>query len=387
MVHNEGLARYCTTWQIAWWHMVEICGETHAVIEWDCVSKQDWGNQQNSTASRTTNGRGIINRGSRVWRHECILTTMTSDCSPISTTTSLSSSSICSFAWQSFRHAMSERKSFNDLPAELRNRIYDYSTPTSVKYQIIKLDKLNKNNCRTIHELASALGLKQIFPLIFASKSIMHEVLPLCLQICDVRLENLAQLDAMKAVWNLDNYFSIFMAHICTLTLDLTYEKPARYYQSLGSPRLPKPLLLRFPCASRMAIIALSRTPELIPAPSIEFTAMLEELQDYFPNTSTIRVELDATTLRLHTALQVSLACMSWPTLSEVEVRRPDLKLRLARSEQDIFGNRLRRTFWPPERIPWAIQMDGLYLETVNEDIVRVLRRQKARGAASSLWA
>lgn len=314
---------------------------------------------------------------------------MTSDCSPISTTTFLSSSSICSLAWQSFRHVMPERKGFDDLPAELRNRIYDYSTPTSVEYQIIKLDKLNNNNCKTIHGLALALGLKQLFPLIFACKAIMHEVLPLCLQICDVRLENLVQLDAMEAVLHLNNYFRTFMAHIRTLTLDLTYEKAASFYPALGPPHLPKPLLLRFPCASRLSIHALSRIPEITPPPAIEFKKILAELQEYFPNTSTIRVELDDTTLRLQTGLQVSLARMFWPRLSEVKVRRPDLELRLARSEQNIFGTRHVRTFWPPERIPWVIEMDCLYLDTVNEDIVRLLRRNKERDDALGLrlWA
>jgi hypothetical protein len=120
-----------------------------------------------------------------------------------------------------------DRNGFKRIPAELRNQIYEDFIPTCAEHRFIKLDKLDQAACKNPWELALALGLKPFFPLLFASKQILDEALPFCLQTCDLYVRNLSHLEALEEVQYLPTFRKI-ANHIRALTLDLTpKEKPA----------------------------------------------------------------------------------------------------------------------------------------------------------------
>jgi hypothetical protein len=261
---------------------------------------------------------------------------------------------------------MATQMGFNRIPAELRNQIYEDFVTTCAEHRFIKLDKLDKAACKTPWELALALGLKPFFPLLFASKQILDEALPFCLQTCDLYVRDLSHLMALEEVQHLPTFHKI-ANHIRALTLDLTpKEKPA-------PPRIIPASWDDLPPLRTHVEGAYKPNP-----PTAEFTALLEELENLFPNISTLHVLLDEPRLHLHEALRLGLSGVEWPTLREVRVRRADLDREIAVMQSMDPASLFRHphAVWPPYRIPWGLEMDYAFLELVNEQLAQLMRKK-----------
>jgi hypothetical protein len=87
-------------------------------------------------------------------------------------------------------------------------------------------------------------------------------------------------------------------------------------------------------------------------------------------------VFLDQDTIRLQGVLKTSLSDVAWLSLRAIKVRRPDLECKLAfeHGRMSMFGR--HQTVWPPQRIPWALDMDLRFLEHVNEQLAEVMRKK-----------
>lgn len=109
-----------------------------------------------------------------------------------------------------------------DLAPELRNQIYEEYVSTFRERPLVKPNNLKKTTCKTIFTLVMALGLQNSFPLVFASKRIMLEVLGFCIRTCSLHLQDRAQLEAIRNVQHLCNFNKI-AANVRELTLDLSW--------------------------------------------------------------------------------------------------------------------------------------------------------------------
>jgi hypothetical protein len=275
---------------------------------------------------------------------------------------------------------MATKTNFMDLPAELRNQIYEDCV--SDKHPIIKLDNLHHIACSNPLRMALALGLKQHFPIIFASKHVLQESLPFCLQACNVYVHAGGHLLRLASLQHLPT-FQKTLAHIRALTLDLSTINDA-VLDSLVF-RIPSPIVTRMPRVSWQPIIPTDDlSPPLILRQRAAFTKLLEELRRYFPNVSALQVFLDQDTIRLQGALKTSLPDVAWPSLRAVKVRRPDLECNLAfeHGRMSVFGR--HQTVWPAQRIPWALDMDLRFLEHVNEQLAEVMRKKGKGNEAGS---
>jgi hypothetical protein len=258
---------------------------------------------------------------------------------------------------------MATETGFKRIPAELRNQIYEDFIPTCAEHRFIKLDKLDQAACKNPWELALALGLKPFFPLLFASKQILDEALPFCLQTCDLYVRNLSHLEALEEVQYLPTFRKI-ANHIRALTLDLTpKEKPAPPRIIPASWDDLPPLRTHVEGACK---------PNL---PTAEFTALLEELKNHVPNVSTLHVLLDEPKLHLHEALRLSLPGVEWSSLRLVRVRRADLDREIAAMQIGILLEN-PHAVWPPYRIPWGLEMDYAFLEHVNEQLAELMSKR-----------
>jgi hypothetical protein len=275
---------------------------------------------------------------------------------------------------------METSNGFMSLPAELRLHIYEACV--SDIHPIIKLDNLRDIACSNPWRMALALGLKQHFPIIFASKRILQESLPFCLQACNVYVHTEGHLLRLASLQHLPT-FQTTLARIGALTLDLSTTNDAALDSLVF--RIPSPIASRRPPVSWQPMIP---TADLVPPLMVQqrtaFTNLLEELRRYFPNASTLQVFLDQNTIRLQGVLQTSLPDVAWPSLRAVKVRRPDLECKLAfeRGRPSVFG--WHQAVWPPQRIPWALDMDLRFLEHVNEQLVEVMREKGEGNRARS---
>ena len=116
---------------------------------------------------------------------------------------------------------------FMDLPPEMRNQIYETLISNTWDSPVITTDKLN---CKSTLDLVLSLGLHKRFPLLATSKQFMHEALAFCLEKCTLRLENLNQLNAIRAVRHAST-FQQLRANIRSVMLDISWHS-----HSIGTP-------------------------------------------------------------------------------------------------------------------------------------------------------
>ena len=270
---------------------------------------------------------------------------------------------------------MATRKGFLDLPPELRNQIYKDYISTFKGRPVIKPGNLCKSACKSIGQLVKALNLKHAFPHLFTSKQIMYEALPFCLDICNLRLHDLDDLDAVRSVRHNTSFRSIG-ANIRYLTLDISW-----FGHGIDFPREHHPT-------------ALKETKTLVPLPGTltcwyfprpyrsqpcTFAKLLAELENYFPNTTSICVEVDRTTLLMQSELKRDLLTTTWPSLRDIKFKRLDLERRVAVMMEGDFLFHPRRS-WPRQPIPWELDLESRYIESMNEGLARSLhgRRDEA---------
>lgn len=108
---------------------------------------------------------------------------------------------------------------FMDLPPEMRNQIYETSMSDTWDSPVITTEKLS---CRSIFDLVLSLRLHRRFPLLATSKQAMYEALAFCLEKFTLRLENLDQLNAIRAVQHTST-FQQLGARIHSVALDMSW--------------------------------------------------------------------------------------------------------------------------------------------------------------------
>ena len=111
------------------------------------------------------------------------------------------------------------------------------------------------------------------------------------------------------------------------------------------------------------------------------FAYLSAELQRHFPNTEHICIELDKFTTALQFEIKSNLLGMRWPTLREVKFRRPDLERQfissMRRHVRFHSDTRYLSGFWPPQAIPWQIEMDCRFLDSVNEGLEKAMLKKR----------
>lgn len=270
---------------------------------------------------------------------------------------------------------------FMDLPPEMRNQIYETLISNTWDSPVITTDKLN---CKSTLDLVLSLGLHKRFPLLATSKQFMHEALAFCLEKCTLRLENLNQLNAIRAVRHAST-FQQLRANIRSVMLDISWHS-----HSIGTPFGHHPgdlernktktliptsrLHLRCACCSRDF------------SKSTSFADLIAELALLFPDIASLSIDFDKTTFSIHKKLRNDILAMPWPTLRVIKFRRPDLERQLAKAtEETLFFNRRSRhqaAVWPPQRVPWQLEMDLGYLEVLNGILQKGMRKKvKLAGA------
>lgn len=272
------------------------------------------------------------------------------------------------------------QKGFMDFPPEMRNMIYQAMISDTWDSPTIATDKLN---CSSIFNLVLSLGLHERFPLLATSKQVMLEAFEFCLEKCTFRLENLDQLNAIRAVRHTSN-FQQLSAKIHAVTLNISWyghgiDNPRHYppidlYQTETLIPLP-PLDIRCPCHG----------PD--PCPLNPFADLIAELALLFPNIASLTIDLDQTTLSMHNKLKRDVLGTPWPTLRKVKFRRWDLERRFAKAtEQMVLFSRHNRhpaAVWPPQEVPWALEMDCRFVESINERFEKDMRRKVENGGAA----
>ena len=264
---------------------------------------------------------------------------------------------------------------FMDLPPEMRNLIYGILTSNTWDSPVITTDKLN---CKSIFDLVLSLGLHKYFPLLATCKQVMHEVLAFCLENCTLRVENLDQLNAIRAIRH-TSAFQQLRAAIRSVALDISWyshgiDNPLNYHpRDLEQPKtktlIPMSRLhLRCSCCSQDFFRSTS------------FVDLIAELALLFPNITSLSIDFDKTTFSVHKKFRNDILAMPWPTLREIKFRRPDLERQSANAtEQALFFNcrsRYQAAVWPPQRVPWQLEMDFGYLEVLNEILEKDMRRK-----------
>lgn len=278
---------------------------------------------------------------------------------------------------------MATKKGFLDLPAEMRNQIYENYVSTFPERPLIKPQKLDKSTRKTMFTLVMTLGLRQNFPLIFTRKQIMQEVLAYCLGTFALHLRDRDQLEVVRNLQHLSNFNNI-EASVRELSLDLSWLGQGIVDPQSHSTRtaVATRALLPLPCPYTTHMFAYTTSgvrvlPGLLsPQPSNPFWKLFAELAQYFPNVKSICIELDKWTICLQADLRKCLVDASWPSLRQVRVRRPDLELCLTPpAERDVLfpGRRHQLVFRPPQRIPWKVEMEFLFLEEVNDNLAQIM--------------
>ena len=275
------------------------------------------------------------------------------------------------------------KKGFMDLPPEMRNQIYETLTSDTRDSPVITTDKLN---CKSIFDLVMSLGLRKRFPLLATSKEVMHEALAFCLEKCTLRLENLDQLNAIRAVRHTST-FQQLRANIRSVALDISW-----YSHGIGNPLNYHPRDLEQ--NKTKTLIPMSRLHLRCACCSQDFSKptsfadLIAELALLFPNIASLSIDFDKTTFSIHKKLRADILAMPWPTLREVKYRRPDLEHQLAKAtEETLFFNRRSRhqpAVWPPQRVPWQLEMDLGYLEVLNEILKKDMRGKIKLGGADA---
>jgi hypothetical protein len=279
--------------------------------------------------------------------------------------------------------AMVPKLGFLDLPPEMRNQVYETLISDTWDSPMITTDKLN---CNSIFDLVLSLGLHKRFPLLATSKQVMHEALAFCLEKCTLRLENLDQLNAIRAVRHTST-FQQLRANIRSVALDISW-----YGHSIGTPFGHHPrdldqtktktlipmsgLHLRCACCSQDF------------SKSTSFADLIAELALLFPNIASLSIDFDKTTFSIHKKLRNDILAMPWTTLREIKFRRPDLERQLAKATEEMlfFNHRSRHqaAVWPPQRVPWQLEMDLGYLEVLNGILAKDMRRKVKLGGADA---
>ncbi|GAB7333533.1 hypothetical protein MBLNU13_g05111t1 [Cladosporium sp. NU13] len=272
---------------------------------------------------------------------------------------------------------------FMDLPPEMRNQIYEPLISDTWDCPVITTEMLN---CKSIFDLVLSLGLQKRFPLLATSKQVMHEALAFCLEKCTLRLENLDQLNAIRAVRHTST-FQQLRATIRSVALDISWyshgiNNPLEYHprdldQTKIKTLIPMSRLhLRCACCSQDF------------SKSTSFADLISELALLFPNIASLRIDFDKTTFSIHKKLRNDILAMPWPNLREVKFCRPDLERQLAKvTEQMLFFNRRSRhqaAMWPPQRVPWQLEMDFGYLEVLNEILEKDMLRKVKKGGSDA---
>jgi hypothetical protein len=276
------------------------------------------------------------------------------------------------------------KKSFMDMPPEMRNQIYETLNSENWDSPIITTDKLN---CNSIVDLIISLDLHERFPLLATSKQIMHEVLQYYLEKCTLRLENTDQEEAICAA-RYTPAFQHLSANIHSVHLDLSW-----YGHGIDNPRD-----CRHPGEFEQvhALIPLPRREHpssyfgrdsMGPRAFTAFPVLINELVTLFPNITSLTIDLDKTTLPMHNMLKRAILSKRWPSLRSVKFRRPDLERQFAKATEEVeFWSRRGRhqaAVWPPRAIPWQLEMDCRFLASVNETMeVDMLRKVREGGEA-----
>jgi hypothetical protein len=213
------------------------------------------GGIQAITAMRTTERCGIVRSGKR----EDVYLKRSR---PILLISAVFFYSYYSSAWNSHTHQQFDKDGDENELHGLSRRIAHsiYEACVSDKQPIIRLDNFRYIACSNPWRMALALGLKQHFPIIFASKHILQESLPFCLQACNVYVHTGVHLSRLASLQHLPN-FQGTLAHIRALTLDLSTINDA-VLDSLVS-RIPSAIVTRMPRVSWQPMIP---TDDLSPA-------------------------------------------------------------------------------------------------------------------------
>ena len=274
------------------------------------------------------------------------------------------------------------KKCFMDMPPEMRNMIYETLTSENWDSPIITTEKLN---CDSIVDLVLSLDLHKRFPLLATSKQIMHEVLQFYLEECTLRLENTDQEDAICAV-RYTPTFQHLSANIHSVHLDLSW-----YGHGIENPRHCRHpgefeqvnALIPLPREYRCSYLGRDSSG---PTASTAFPFLIKQLVLLFPNISSLTIDLDKTALPMHSMLKRAILNKRWPSLRSVKSRRPDLERQFAKATEEVvvFGRRGRHqaVVWPLQAVPWQLEMDCRFLETVNKNLERdVLSKVREGGA------
>jgi len=274
------------------------------------------------------------------------------------------------------------------MPPEMRNMIYETLTSENWDSPIITTEKLN---CDSIVDLVLSLGLHERFPLLATSKQIMHEVLQFYIEKCTLRLENTDQEDAICAV-RYTPTFQHLSANIHSVHLDLSW-----YGHGIDDPRDCRhpgefeQVNALIPLPRREYPSAYFGRDSLNPTASTAFPVLIRQLVTLFPNISSLTIDLDKTTLPMHNMLKRTILNTRWPSLRSVKFRRPDLERQFAKATEEVeFWSRRGRNqaaVWPPRAIPWQLEMECRFLESVNEtmemDMLRKVREGGQGGSGS----
>jgi hypothetical protein len=273
------------------------------------------------------------------------------------------------------------QKGFMDFPPEMRTMNNHTIISDTWDNPMITTEKID---CSSIFGLVLTLGLHKRFPLLLTSKQVMYEALASCLEKCTLRLENLDQLDAIRAVRHTST-FQQLSVNIHSLTLDISW-----YGHGIDNVRDYHPAELNqikilIPLSGLHARCSCHRFD---PSKYNSFAELLAELALLFPNNSSLKLDLDQTTISMHNKLRDDVLAMPWPTLREVKFQRPDLERRFAKStEQMVLLSRRTRhqaAVWPPQSVPWQLEMDCWFLEVVNENLKTDMHRKVEKGGADA---
>lgn len=275
------------------------------------------------------------------------------------------------------------QKGFMDYPPEMRNQMYETLISNTWDSPVITTDRIN---CTSIFDLVLSLGLQKRFPLLATSKQVMHEALVFCVEKCTLRLENLDQLNAIRAVKD-TAIFKHFAANTHSVALDISLyghgiDDPRNYHfadmdQTKIRSLIPLSMLhLRCRCHG----------PD--PSNLRSFADLIAEVAILFPSISSLKIDLDKTTLGVHKIFKEDILALPWPTLREVKFQRPDLERQFAEATEQmvLFGrhNRHQAAVWPPRAVPWVLEMDCRFMESVNEYMEMDMRRKIKKGGADA---
>lgn len=274
------------------------------------------------------------------------------------------------------------KKGFMDYPPEMRNQMYVLMSGTWDS-PVITTDKIN---CTSIFDLVLSLGLQKRFPLLATSKQIMHEALVFCVEKCTLRLENLDQLNAIRAVKDTP-IFQHFAANIHSVTLDISL-----YGHGIDNPRdycfadMDQTKIRSLIPLSMLHLRCRCHGPD--PNNFRSFADLIAEVALLFPSISSLKIDLDKTTLKVHRILKEDILATPWPSLREVKFQRPDLERQFAKATEqvELFGRHSRHqaAVWPPRAVPWQLEMDCRFMESVNESTERDMRRKIKKGGADA---